>query len=258
MKETSIFDYYAFGHDYKLLRSDLNGRTISDALGQLRLLRYNVATLELQVTSKVVSPLDKIVSDLENLDQGEKISETHIKDITKIIERADATLDAELKLKTVISLTPKRFNLEMLLKSPDKLLADGSWGKLTPTAQKDFSEATKCIALNQSTAAAFHLMRAVEELVKQLYFHFVKTKRMEKPMWGPIIQKLSTKNQPRPKKELLEHLDMIRANFRNPTQHPEKFYTIDEAQDLLHSSIVAINKVCEELPSAEQGAAASP
>ncbi len=40
---------------------------------------------------------------------------------------------------------------------------------------------------------------------------------------------------------------MIRKNYRNPTQHPEKFYTTDEAQDLLNSSIVAINSICRAI-----------
>jgi HEPN domain-containing protein len=191
--------------------------------------------------------LDAIIETLKGLDKTALLPQEHSDKISAIIKKADATLDAELELKTVLSLTPKRFNLEMLLRNPKGFLAKDAWEKLTTTAKKDLASATRCIALNLSTAAAFHLMRCVEEMVKTLYFHFVKTKRMENPMWGPMIQKLSTKNQPRPTKELLEHLDMIRKNFRNPTQHPEKFYSIDEAQDLLHSSIVAINRVCEEV-----------
>jgi hypothetical protein len=77
-----------------------------------------------------------------------------------------------------------------------------------------------------------------------LYYCFVKTNRLTKPMWGPMTDKLRRKNKPKPTNDLLDHLDTIRKNFRNPTQHPEKFYTIDEAQDLLFASIVAINRVC--------------
>ncbi|MFW1377974.1 hypothetical protein ACEV7K_22390 [Vibrio parahaemolyticus] len=167
--------------------------------------------------------------------------------IKEILEKSDATLDAELQLRKVLYVTPKRFNQAMLLTEPYKLLAKNSWFLMSPNAQVDFASATSCIAMNQSTAAAFHLMRSVEEMVKQLYFSYVKQKRMAKPMWGPIIQKLMTKNNPKPEAVLIESLDMIRKNYRNPTQHPDKYYNIDEAQDLLHHSIVAINMITADI-----------
>jgi hypothetical protein len=46
----------------------------------------------------------------------------------------------------------------------------------------------------------------------------------------------------------MSHLDGIRVHFRNPTQHPEAFYTLDEAQDLLNQTITAVNMIHRELP----------
>jgi hypothetical protein len=111
----------------------------------------------------------------------------------------------------------------MLLKSLDKLLAKGVNLQMSANARRDFFDATRCIAMNLPTAAAFHLLRCVEEMVKQLYYSFVKQNRMGKPMWGPMLDKLKAKKRPKPSVELVDHLDIIRRNFRNPTQHPEKF-----------------------------------
>ena len=36
----------------------------------------------------------------------------------------------------------------------------------------------------------------------------------------------------KPNKVILSSLDLVRESYRNPTQHPEAFYTIDEAQNL--------------------------
>ena len=47
--------------------------------------------------------------------------------------------------------------------------------------------------------------------------------------------------------DLLDLLDRIRDKYRNPTQHPELKYTIDEAQDLLGVCIEAINKTMKEI-----------
>ncbi len=247
MKEISIYDYYVFGYNYRDLRDGCGGQKVAQVLTDFKQYARSIADLELQVTSHVIQPLKRVLESLEKLDGGEVIPHEKATRIYEIVEGADKTLDAELQLKTVLSVTPKRFNIEMLLKSPEKLLAQDSWKPLTENAKQDFAEATRCIAISSATAAAFHLMRCVEEMVRSLYLEFVKQKRMMNLMWGPIIEKLRNKNQPKPSSQLLDQLDMIRRNFRNPTQHPEKFYDIDEAQDLLNSSIVAINGICREV-----------
>ncbi len=247
MKEISIYDYYAFGYNYNTRRAGCAGHKVSRVIQDFTDYLETVTELELQVTNHVVSPLFDILASLKKLKPEDVVPPEFATRIAEVIESADKSLDAELQLKTVLSVTPKRFNTDMLLDSPERLLADGTWAQLTNNAKYDFSEATRCVAMSLATAAAFHLMRCVEDMVRELYFDFVKQKRMANPLWGPIIDKLRGKNQPRPSSEVLDLLDMIRKNFRNPTQHPEKFYDIDEAQDLLNSSIVAVNGICREI-----------
>jgi hypothetical protein len=247
MKEISIYQYYVFGYNYNEFRDDCKGKTVKAVIADLREYQQNITFLELQVTSHVIRPLNSVISHLTTLKGDDIIPEATATTIHELIEGADKTLDAELQLKKVLSITPKRFNTDMLMATPQGLLAAGSWEILSKTARKDFSQGSRCIAMSLSTAAAFHLMRCVEEMVKLLYFDFIKQKRIPNPMWGPMIVKLKGKKQPRPAVELLDQLDMIRGNFRNPTQHPEKFYDIDEAQDLMNSSIVAINGICREI-----------
>lgn len=247
MKEIEIYKYYAFGFNYNIFKSGLHGKSITKALGSIDEYLEHIKELELHVTNQIIWEIEDIAAELRETDQEETISADLADKIKKIANDADKTLDAELQLKKVLTLTPKRFNLEMLLNDPGKLLAKNTWDKMTVISQDDFKNGTRCIAMNLSTAAAFHLMRCVEEMVKQLYFCFVKQKRMKKPMWGTIVDKLKTKKTPRLSIELLDQLDMLRKNFRNPTQHPEKFYSTDEAQDLLNSSIVAINMIVQTL-----------
>ncbi|USE03347.1 HEPN domain-containing protein [Vibrio sp. SCSIO 43133] len=247
MKEQNIYDYYAFGFNYKSLFVTLKGKTNDFSVKALESYLGYIKDMELVVTEQVIRKLPEIKDQLAALDPELVIDEALANKIGKIVESADGALDAELQLKKVLVVTPKRFNIDMLLKNPSSLLAMGSWEELPDIAQHDFSSATKAVAMGLPTATAFHLMRCVEEMVKQLYFSFVKTNRIKKPMWGPMVNKLQTKNNPKPSVELLETLDMIRRNFRNPTQHPDKIYSEDEAQDLLNSSIVAINMIASVL-----------
>ncbi len=51
------------------------------------------------------------------------------------------------------------------------------------------------------------------------------------------------KRRSSPPVELLNNLDNIRTSFRNPTQHPDKVYDIQEAQDLFGLSIDVVNRM---------------
>ncbi|MDX7021993.1 hypothetical protein SJ090_12065 [Enterobacter cloacae] len=247
MDKTSVFSYYAFGYNYHIVRSIEANSDKVDAIIKIKEHLNNLQNINLAITLKIFkNRCERLIHKIEKA-EGDKFLPEHEKELTEIIDEADAAMDAELSLKMVLSVTQKRFDTESLLEEPKNLLAENVWGFMSDQAKLDFSEATKCIAMNLPTSSAFHLMRAVEETLKQLYFHFVKRNRLAKPMWGPMVNKLNAKNNPKPRKETLDMLDMIRLNYRNPTQHPEKNYSIDEAQDLLNNSIVAINCIYRDI-----------
>jgi hypothetical protein len=233
LRQKGIYNYFVFGFNYGVIkRTGLQGEPRDVALDYLNEFFEFLAELELQVTERVASDLEDI---LKTIRDGEA-------------ERIDASLDAELQLKKAYVLTKKRYPLESLLTEPSALLANGVHDRLSDNAKRDYRLACLQVALNQPTAAAFHLMRMLEEQVKSLYFSFKKTKRLEKPMWGPMTQQLRSKRAPKPSNKWLDHLDSMRIRFRNPTQHPQAFYSIDEAQDLLNQTIVAVNMIHAEVP----------
>jgi hypothetical protein len=128
------------------------------------------------------------------------------------------------------------------------LLGGGVYQRLNDVAKKDFQLACMQVALAQPTAAAFHLMRALEKQVAILYFAYKKTKRLKILLWGPMTDQLRSKQAPKPTVKLLDHLDSMRRHFSNPTQHPDTFYSMDLAQDLLNQTIAALNMIDAELP----------
>lgn len=246
MKKTTIFNYYAFGHNYQLIKQNgLGGSSNKDAKHVLQIFFNKLDELNLPVTSRVSEKLESIMDELPNNDN--LISKDHVDRINDEIIKIDPSLDAELELKEAFVLTEKRFSLDSLTSKPEKLLGKDVFLNLSDNSKKDFSLACMQVALSQPTAAAFHLMRSVEEQIKNLYFEFKKKNRLEKPMWGPIIQELRSKRNPKPSSKTLDTLDSIRVHFRNPTQHPEAFYTLDEAQDLLNQTITAINMINREI-----------
>jgi hypothetical protein len=250
MEEVDIFRYYAFGYDYCLL-TDLQGnywiKGKDSLISRIRTFLTQLDNLNLTVTKKIAIELNDILLEAKNKAEGDKVDNATALKVKAIIVKLDPTLDAELQLKKAYILTPKRYSLDNLLATPENLFAKNVFTQLTPFARLDLNEGLKCIAFNRPTAAAFHILRATEEMIKQLYLTIIKQKRIKHPTWFPMTEALRNKKQGPLKGELLGHLNMIRENFRNPTSHPEKVYDMDEAQDLLNNCITAINNLVKEI-----------
>lgn len=164
--------------------------------------------------------------------------------LREIIESLRKTLRAEAEQKKAFVTSPKRWDVDRLLSDPGSMFGADVYEKLDPQAAFDFEEACKCIAFERPTAAAFHTMRGAEAVLRSMYCYVVRQKRLAKnrQMWGAMLDQLRGRSKP-PPKALLDNLDSIRFNYRNPTQHPDENHTIDSAQDLLGLTVPAVNEM---------------
>ncbi len=120
--------------------------------------------------------------------------------------------------------------------------------RVTTAASRSLSEAGKCTAFERPTAAAFHLMRATEAMLRKYYCAVVRRSRRTL-MWGPMVRHLRERRDSSRHGPVLEQLDHIRVSFRNPTQHPEMRYTMDEVQDLWGVCTDVLSRMARQLPS---------
>jgi hypothetical protein len=161
----------------------------------------------------------------------------------------DRTLRAEARTLDPYVLSEKRFEAVRLVEQPESLFAPETIGKLPRIAQLDVRKAGKCIGFGLPTAGAFHLLRATEDSLRSYYRTFVKRGNIQKATWGNLVAILrAKKRKPKPNETLLNHLDHIRKNFRNPTDHSEMVYDMDGVQDLLSLVLDVLNRVAKELP----------
>lgn len=171
-----------------------------------------------------------------------KADHEHLRGIMKVLW---PTLSAEGQGTIAYIISERRFPIERLIGGVDKLFAEGVFKKLPIISQEDFSESAKCLAFERGTAAAFHMLRGTESILKHYYCSKISRKRASL-MWGPMVA--SMRNYPRRFPEpLLNHLDHIRNSFRNPTAHPEKSFDIDEAQDLFSICIEVANRMIQDM-----------
>lgn len=113
---------------------------------------------------------------------------------------------------------------------------------------EDLQSAGNCLALQQSTACVFHLMRVLESAVQQLGRLLGIKLEPKRETWFEICNRASTAVTNRPAKTkpqatknaalgaAVAHLQTVRLAWRNEVMHPKQSYTRDEAQDVFNAT----------------------
>jgi len=255
MREQSVAGYIGFGTTLRYLQDAKKGwlihhpNSVKDNLA--RFLR-ELDQLGLVVTTNLATAegLVDLQTELEKTPEDEQLTQDQADRIVEGISTVRKTLFAEAKEKKAFVTAPKRWDVQKLLSDPGSLFGKEVFEALDDHAAYDFAEAARCIAFERSTAAAFHIMRGTEAVLRSFYCHIVKRNRLpkEKQMWGSMVNRLEARSSP-PPAALLENLDSIRRNFRNPTQHPDAIYDIDRAQDLFGLVTPAVNQMVSLMDS---------
>ena len=194
-----------------------------------------------------IDAIKGIRNDLSAKPENEQIGTEIQKQLSKIMESIENIVFSEAQTKRIYLIPQRRYNGDFLLNNPRDLLKPDSFDKLSEMAQYDFSSACKCLIFGQYTACAFHILRSTEDTLKNYYFKYIRSKRLKKPMWGPMVVGLKAKKSNKPNSITLDSLDLIRSSYRNPTQHPEVKYDVDSAQDLFGVCIDVLNKMTSAL-----------
>jgi len=241
MESRPIFRYIHFGESFWYLREIRKGRKIEDILDEIANVLRDFEEFRLPVTLRAAHKLKKLGDKFLKLAKDSECTEQQADDLSDIMRNLESTLVAESVGNIAFIVTDKRIDVNKLLYDVPSLLAPDVFDSLFDVARYDFVEAGQCIAFERPTAAAFHLLRGTESVLRQLYCLSVKRERVEL-MWGPMVTHLRQRNKPR-FGPLLNHLDHIRLSFRNPTQHPEKIYDIQEVQDLFGLCVDVVNRM---------------
>jgi hypothetical protein len=244
------YSYIQIGLALRLLRNVGPKDTRDFVLRALHTLKIQLREGNFQVTMAAMDAewfitMNTSLTDLA--EPGSELGESIAHNVQEQARCIETVIFPESSIKRIYVLPSRRFNSDYLLASPQSLLKDGAYEKLATIAQQDIASACRCILFGESTAAAFHILRATESVLKGYYFHHRRQNRLSKPMWGSMLDQLKAKSKNKPPETLLIALDLIRSAYRNPTQHPEATYEIDSAQDLFGVCLDAIGKMAAEL-----------
>lgn len=264
MEKRSTHGYIWIGTGVRYLSDCAAGyRVFGDGFiaGNIEKLNDLLRAYEMHVTARVAEQLTEIrnawLSELEDALDADSASDIHnsrsltkaeAENLNEIAKQIQTTLLAEARGQVAFVTHDKRFAVDKLLDDVGSLMPVGIYVTLKDDAKLDFSEAGRCIAFEVPTAAGFHLMRGTEAVLRDFYRRIVKRDRVDPLMWGPMTAHLK-KRKDAPDEVLMNNLDSLRRSFRNPTQHPEKVYDVDEAQDLMALSFDVVTRMQRHLES---------
>ncbi len=250
MKPVELFEYFQFGGLVSYLMDASQGFPVHGSGGILLSIKTMVSYLdkfELNLTKRLpkMQNLLKFFKSLAKTSEDYTLKLENAKKLHGIIKPIYESIFAELSTKKVYAITEKRINVNKLIDKISDLMVNNVYDGMPSISQYDFTEAGKCIAYECSTAAAFHILRGLEGTLR-MFYEAISNKLATKLRWSQIILELE-KTSPPPPKPILEQLDQIKKNYRNPTAHPDKLYDIEEVQDLFNEAIAVINRMMNYL-----------
>ena len=250
MKETSIWSYISVGTCLRYLQDQQVGwhaNAPDMTVANINSFLSSLDKLGLHVTKRSAWELEKLRDGLAAKGGDYALTDEDVTNLGRVATDVRKTFEAETMGVYTYVVTDKRLEVRKLLSDVSALFAPGVYDACSAFAQYDFTEAGRCIAFERATSAAFHLLRGTESVVRLYYKRFIRPAQTGLT-WGQMTHVLSTKTTgKRPAPAILTNLDHIRTNFRNPTQHPDKIYDIQEAQDLFSLCVDAVNRMMPDI-----------
>lgn len=247
MESRSCYGFIHIGLCIRLLLSVTKASKVNFTLSHIEKLGTELKDAGFQVSIAGGNDIREVSKQLREMDSDEVIGPELASDLKDTMRVFEKIVFAESQTKKIYVLPSRRFNSDYLLNNPKLLFKDEIFDKISELGCYDISSSCRCILFGEGTAAAFHILRATEEVLKQYYFHHKRTKRLKKPMWGPMTTELRNKKTNKPPEVLLNSLDMVRTSYRNPTQHPNATYDIESAQDVFGVCLDLIGKMASEI-----------
>jgi hypothetical protein len=250
MEKKQIWHYIQIGTDLRYIQDRVAGNKIIFEDGprdNIKRLLSNIENLGLEVTLRGSSELQVFLNKLDQIEEDRVFTKEEAEELSKIMDLVRHTMTAECQGVYAYITTDKRYDVTKLTDGIDKIFSPNVFNVLPDIAQYDFSEAGKSIVFERSTAAAFHILRATEVVLRSYYKKYLRITPINKT-WGQMLIELKNKRSgKKPSSVILNHLNNIKDSFRNPTQHPDKVYDIQEVQDLLGVCIDVVNKMIKEI-----------
>jgi hypothetical protein len=250
MERINLYAFYHVGQELERIRSEtMAGTVIEDDTTSLNLhlvklildhfLKSSFSTtlhLTRKAAEDAIKHLDEVIG--ENAKQKSDIF--FLARLQECLKLFDTIFANESPDANVFSVSKRGTHsiLDLLGKADENLSADVR-SRLPKEAIEDIRQAGKCLALDCHTVVGFHILRAVESLIRVYHNKLTHSVTAQKSRnWGVYIKDLKKHGADSRITGYLEHL---KDHYRNPIAHPEAVLSANEAFSLFNASLSAIS-----------------
>jgi len=142
------------------------------------------------------------------------------------------------KLYVIKPYTSGELNYDKLIKGIQNHFESSTWKNLTELNKMDLEDFRICYLSKAWTPAGIMLMRVIESAVRKYYTDLTGKKLTG---WGKITVEL--KKHPKADKTLVDELDDLRKNVRNPLAHPEERMDVKEVEKTFLQVLIILPKI---------------
>lgn len=186
---------------------------------------------------------------------GEDRIDTHeLSLIHTLIEKFEHALAAELnRAPTYLATKCGIYSTYDLAENAQQVFGPKHRESIPAASQEEFNAAGRALAFGLGTAAAVHMLRAVEITLKAYYefFNGPVSAKAERN-FAIYLKKLAALSEeedkePRPDKRVVQMLAQIKDHYRNPLLAPENKISFEEAMQLFGMASALISLMAEQI-----------
>lgn len=269
MQRINQYNFYEFGgvlHPLSELDRDMGeldvlltvepaqkwlNRILNNELVPLTICKRDAEALRQEIETVI----DRVSLDSET---PTKILGVDIYRLRSALDRFEHVFSSELQSLATYYVSEKGlYSTQSLVDSAEKAFPIKVQAQISDAARDDFRAAGKCLAFDLPTAAAFHIFRSIEAVLRDYLETFVDSdSRPKSRNWGVYIRVLRncihSGQQPAPDPKTVSMIEQIKDMHRNPLIHPEAVLEADEALVLFDIGKSAIVAMTLELNALEQ------
>ena len=186
----------------------------------------------------------------KGVDWDKKLDEGQVKTIIGKRTEFETIFEHESRDIDVYAVTPKGiYSTPALIERAENALPADVKSRLSAETVYDIQQAGRCLAFNIPTAAGFHILKAVEGMIRAYHLKLTgKHIAAKSRNWGAYIRDLSNHGADT---KVTAYLSHIKDFYRNPIVHPEVTLTAEQSLSLFSaavSAVVQLDAAIQSLP----------
>jgi hypothetical protein len=193
--------------------------------------------------------IDPSTKQMRSLETEDRVNQREMAIIRTLLEKFEHALAAELnRAPSYIAEKCGIYSTPDLIERASATFSANHQKLIAPVALEEFDTAGRAIAFGLGTAAAVHLLRAIEIVLRQYFEAFVSgSSGKGERSYAIYLKKLSLLSEDeavanKPDRRILQMLAQIKDQYRNPLLTPDSSVSLEQAVSLfgLASAIISM------------------